>query len=876
MSLRRRFDYVCSVSHESENTNSESSIGNRCLTFSNYSEYLCNKYKDKLDSINIVNQWLTYLDVFTELLRGSYPSLNELIRYSEKTLVEFLSKNICSPESKNITVIKYYYTALASRANKSINPPDHLANYPRWIPFSNKIKSLFFRRFGEEKRRKKFISFSHDLAYSRRCSPQVPMTFIEEANVEYKKSLTSTPKETLVDPDIIRTIVPIVFPNAKLDIESYCKYSNQCLSTSKSETPTGSIVQMDFIPLPKVNGVQIPAPYFSSSLIDETVYGGATLLCEPLKIRTITTCSPEEYYAYKPVQSLLKDSMVNSKVLLFGRDAEEVDVENLIADSKNFYGTEEKLYFISGDYKNATGFISPNTSMLLDRIVHEIIGDFDVPVMENYSIKTFCHIWDYISRDQDTGSLKRSWINLNIWFKCFTDHMKLKTNKFSELRQKYFKDRRVRIGKYSNGKVVGQEYITQTNEQLMGDIKSFPLLCLLNYALWYDSNGGFKEYDYISPMYEGKKDPIVSKRKMFPPCLINGDDFLAYTPLRIYEKWKTNTTKFDFVLSVGKSYLSPDVAVINSTTFFYKNGKVSKINNSYLNLVFNCPSDRPIDAIHKLIVQNNPRLGKLFIKYNRTKINSLSFDGKLNWFLPPCDGGLGLVYDNVKPLNLTFTQKRIMHMIRRKKLPEYHLRISREKKFEKVFPHTIYSNFLSSMEKDFIPKKDFSLLPPRSYSRILSSNKNFDRFYNKSISRSEHHDNNKSCSRCRISTPKVKTLFFKGSEYCKLPRKCNGMLYNRLHPYFSTSGDASCISNLVHQSKNHLSGDELLKLGLSMRSIRLNQLITCEKLFGNMEVIKPMFNSIYENENEKQSSIFVHSEEFVHPYYEMYENLENI
>jgi len=875
MILRNHFDYVCSVPHGSEGIDSQKvSFGNRSLSFSNYSEYLCSKYKDKLDSINIVNQWLTYLDVFTELLRGKYNSLNKLIVFSEKTLVDFLSKKICSPESKNITIIKYYYTALASRANKSINPPDHLSNLPRWIPFSKKITRLFFRRFGESKNRKKFISFAHDLAYSRRCSPQVPMSFIEEANIEYKKSLTSIAKETLVNPDIIRTIVPIVFPGAKLNIENYCKHSNQCLSTSKSETPDGSIVQMDYIPLPKVNGVQIPAPYFSPSLIPDVVFGGATLLTEPLKIRTITTCSPEEYYAFKPIQSLLKDSMVKSKVLLFGRDAEEVDIENLVEDSKYFYGSNEKLYFISGDYKNATGYISPNTSKLLDKILLEIIGDFEIPVMENFSIKTFCHIWGYLSADVNIGSLKRYWINLNLWFKSFTDHMKLQKFKLSELRQKYFSDRRVRIAKYSNSKVIGQEYITQTNEQLMGDIKSFPLLCLLNYALWYDSNDGFKEVDYVSPNYEGKKQPIVSKRKIYPPCLINGDDFLAYTPLRIYEKWKENTTKFDFVLSIGKSYLSTDVAVINSTTFYYFNGKASKIRNSYLNLVFNCPSDRPINAIHKLITENNPELGKLFIKYNREKINSLSFNSKLNWFLEPHQGGLGLIHDNSVPLKVTHTQKRIMHLIRKKKLPEYHLRISREKKFEKVFQFGLHTNFISSMEKDYIPKKDFCLIPPLMYTRILASNKCFNRFYEKNIHESEHHDNNKTCRFCKVLPFKKKNLIFKCTEFEKLPKKLNGMLYRRVNPFFSTSGDTSSVDNLGHQSKDCLSGDRLLNMGLSTRSIRLTQLVICEKLFGNMELNRIMFKSI-ENDDEK-SSIFVHSEEFVHPYYEMLQNLENL
>jgi len=658
-------------------------VGDREILFKKYSEDLTVKHNIDKSKIEIINQWLTYYDVLSELLRVFMKTVK--IKYNERKFIRFI-RDYSISQTDTVKVIKYYYTALASLANNSTSQPEHIKNMPLWLPLSRSVKNHILKRFGEKKRRLKFIAFAHELAYSRRCAPSVPDSFIKKEWVEYRKSLTQLPKPSLVDVNVIRDIIPIVFPNCHINLKSYLDNCNDCSSIRKSEVDISyqnkvnegkmyhqrKVEDIDSISLPQSSSLgmfnKIPCPIFASSFINEgNLMGRAILLSEPLKTRSITTCSPYEYYAFKPIQHILKKSMSESQVLLFGRTAEVSDIELLKRRSLEFYGDQE-LFYVSGDYKNATGFISPETSKILDNEVFNVLGDLEIPLVDDPNSpisQAFVLLWNYLK--DDVAAQKRNFYKLNVYYLCILKQRDTPMCKISQIRQDTFSGRLVnmtydKIGGYMKK----PKFIRQTNEQLMGDIKSFPLLCLLNYALWYDVNKELIRNELYQ--CETITGLTLKLRKLVPPCWINGDDFLAFAPLYIIEKWKEMTKKYDFVLSVGKTYISKDVAVINSTTFYDSGKKIIKIENKFLNLVFKSPRDKTLSSVSHQIKDDH--LQMLFRKYNQSEINKQSRNGVINWFLPPDCGGLGLK-GVVK--DVTHTQRVVNLAIRKGFFPPLHL-----------------------------------------------------------------------------------------------------------------------------------------------------------------------------------------------------------
>lgn len=96
--------------------------------------------------------------------------------------------------------------------------------------------------------------------------------------------------------------------------------------------------------------------------------------------------------------------------------------------------------------------------------------------------------------------------------------------------------------------------IEQQNGQLMGNVLSFPLLCLANLCCFW----------LAVEEYEGRN---VSFREL-PPVRINGDDILFMSPDdRFYQIWAQWAARFGFELSVGKNLVSEDLMQINSAMF---------------------------------------------------------------------------------------------------------------------------------------------------------------------------------------------------------------------------------------------------------------------------------------------------------------------
>jgi hypothetical protein len=92
---------------------------------------------------------------------------------------------------------------------------------------------------------------------------------------------------------------------------------------------------------------------------------------------------------------------------------------------------------------------------------------------------------------------------------------------------------------------LGSEPIQVTRGQMMGNILSFPLLCLLNRSA----------------------SCLAIPRDRF--MRVNGDDVLFPASLPEYSIWKQRTASVGLRFSLGKNYYSRDLALINSEYYIW-------------------------------------------------------------------------------------------------------------------------------------------------------------------------------------------------------------------------------------------------------------------------------------------------------------------
>lgn len=101
---------------------------------------------------------------------------------------------------------------------------------------------------------------------------------------------------------------------------------------------------------------------------------------------------------------------------------------------------------------------------------------------------------------------------------------------------------------------LAEESVVQTNGQLMGSPLSFPLLCIINLSTWLQATSDRRCRGRLPVIYD---------------ALINGDDIGFPASRKEYERWKTAANSVGFQLSLGKSYLSREIALINSQLYTY-------------------------------------------------------------------------------------------------------------------------------------------------------------------------------------------------------------------------------------------------------------------------------------------------------------------
>nr|WIA70272.1 RNA-dependent RNA polymerase [Sclerotinia sclerotiorum ourmia-like virus 22] len=113
---------------------------------------------------------------------------------------------------------------------------------------------------------------------------------------------------------------------------------------------------------------------------------------------------------------------------------------------------------------------------------------------------------------------------------------------------------------YGKGK---KNVVQQKKGQMMGHLLSFPILCIINAAIWAETMCFNElELDDIEAIFRGQIDY---------PLRINGDDLLSSMLIRTVEQFARTVRANGWSLSVGKSYVHERFGIINSQMFDFKN-----------------------------------------------------------------------------------------------------------------------------------------------------------------------------------------------------------------------------------------------------------------------------------------------------------------
>lgn len=111
------------------------------------------------------------------------------------------------------------------------------------------------------------------------------------------------------------------------------------------------------------------------------------------------------------------------------------------------------------------------------------------------------------------------------------------------------------------------ERTLQRNGQLMGNVLSFPILCIINLATFLEAFLECEEplpFDYKAARLRGY---LTTEDFQSLDVLVNGDDILFQAaPLR-YEAWLKVTARYGFKPSVGKNYYSDRFFTVNSELY---------------------------------------------------------------------------------------------------------------------------------------------------------------------------------------------------------------------------------------------------------------------------------------------------------------------
>jgi len=248
------------------------------------------------------------------------------------------------------------------------------------------------------------------------------------------------------------------------------------------------------------------------SLQGEVARVKVRVIPEPFKFRVISIGEFDAYSCLKPYQNMMWKTLQRFDCFSLTGPGNDDLFEKVQAMVGRYWDVGMK--FLSGDYKNATNFLSAEASRVLTQ---EWIG------------------WDH---PELMMILERSLFKSKL---DFTDAGKGVTTVLDEEIVNTF------------------EESDMTNGQLMGHPCSFPILCAVNAAL-------------CRMALEKAWGRSFSLDDL--PLLINGDDCLLIGSAELQREWRSRTAEVGLIESVGKSYFTDRFAMINSRLLLVKTHRV--------------------------------------------------------------------------------------------------------------------------------------------------------------------------------------------------------------------------------------------------------------------------------------------------------------
>ncbi len=354
-------------------------------------------------------------------------------------------------------------------------------------------------------------------------------------------------------------------------------------------------------------------------------------LQEPFKIRTISIADGPATAAGSPLQKLWHGCLRNLRPFsLIGgkRVADQVMEMGFLS----FDGTP----FVSGDYSAATDRLSMRaTRVILNGLLKRVALDPEL-------------------RKRLEVGLTSSVLDYSTTLAPFKDKVPEKLLK----------------------KIPLPEKTQQTNGQLMGNILSFPILCLVNLAGYLLAND-HPDSPIYPVIYAAKKRGHFLRSELDNlPVLINGDDILFQADRSTYQRWLSVIGELGLKVSVGKNYYTPLFFTINSELYtrtgFQTRPWWGGFETDLIRLrneiryevgedVLSADMTRVMPRLQEFLRQTVseaqwPLVNRLWIEHYQ-KSGILDAYKGLNWFIPTSLGGLGLTSEGFPEFSITHAQR---------------------------------------------------------------------------------------------------------------------------------------------------------------------------------------------------------------------------
>lgn len=455
---------------------------------------------------------------------------------------------------------------------------------------------------------KRQLSLAMSILQLKRYLPALPATLKQEAMEGCKKRLTTpgTTPPRLLD-ELARTAAEL-FPlgwDSKSSVPSFSVTNKSCYERTRGEggaqdfmfTLKGKHDQVtesclsearrwasdvldksQYPPLPEHPHMMTEREYIDYAVRSQpkVLRAKMEIVEDPLKARVITK-NNWQCTVLKPLQKLIHGRL--RKMRPFRLIGEPL-TEEIIACLERFKGSK----YVSGDYEAATdNFHSDATEVVLETILGNMTGE--LAKNPEYMILA-----------------KRSLTGLTI-----------------------------------SGK--GIEDFVMERGQLMGSLLSFPILCIVNFAVWRHSSELYFGRRFDGQGMGGKEDHV----------LINGDDIGFCATPEQYELWTSLTPKVGLKPSLGKNYFADEFITLNTQLYTWDSVKNKLVLVPFLNQGLLKP---PGDG--ETLIMNLESLGSMhddFVKgSNDREAGSACFVShhkdllKLTWrnlFGPREYGGLG-------------------------------------------------------------------------------------------------------------------------------------------------------------------------------------------------------------------------------------------